>query len=289
MGAILLMLVQSLFSALFTIFSRPLAIKLTQAQFQVTAVVFTGLYAITLPIAFMVSPVYLSDLWNWLPMLIGIGIAFGLSNVGMFWVLRYMDAALSALLGTLGIVAAVVMATIFLGEGLSYKQLIGAACILGAIWYVLVAHVNKNERHSWKLGLFISIGTALLMGVGATGEKYLLDNMQVGSYLVWGWGFQWLVIVVCSFLFGARQYKQVLNWSNARLLGLSSLMRTLGALGFVAGQVIIGNLSKVVILSGLRVLMVALLGVFILHERQFIKRKIIAAVIAAVGVAVMFW
>lgn len=289
MGSILLMVFQSLFMALFIIFSRPLAVKLTRAQFQVTAVFFTGLYVLSLPVAFVLGPVEVSELTKWWPMLVGVGIVYGLANVSGFWVLRYMDAALATLLGTMGTVAAVIMATFFLGEGLTYQQLMGAALILGSIWYVLVAHVNKQERRHWQLGLLISIGTAVLIGLGSVGEKYLLDHMETSSYLVWGWGLQWIVIVLCSFVFGIKNYRLVFKKSNAKLLGLASLMRTLGALGFVAGQVIIGNLSKVIVLAGLKVLMVALLGVFILQERQFIQRKIIASVIAAIGAGVMFW
>lgn len=289
MGIVILVLLQSLCMALFTIFSRPLAVKLTRAQFQVTAVFFTGLYVLSLPVAFLVSGVYWSDLAEWWPLLILTSVAFGLQNVTIFWVLRYMDAAISSLMGMLSIVAVVVMATIVLGEGLTWQQLGGAALIVTSIGYVLSAKVNASERRHWTIGLILSIVTAVLLGVGATGEKYLLGQMELGSYLVWGWGLQWALIFGTSLLYRPSQYKLVLKASNAKLLGAATAARTLGALGFVTSQLIINNLSKVAVFSGLKVIFVAILGVLILHERQFMRRKILAAAAAAVGVAVMFW
>jgi hypothetical protein len=289
MGVIALVLLQSLAMALFTVFSRPLAVKLNRAQFQVTAVIFSGLYLCALPIAFLISDITLADLARWWPCVLAVSLAFGLQNVGLFWVLRYMDAALSSLLGTLGIIATVILATIILGEGLTLRQVAGALLIIGSISYVLAAPVNQGERRHWTIGLIISSALAVLLALGATGEKYLLGKMELGSYLVWGWGMQWLVILLISLIYLPDQYKLVLKRSNAKPLTLATIFRTLGALGFVAGQLIIGNLSKVAVSSGLKVLFVAILGITILHERQFIRRKLIAAASAAVGVAVMFW
>lgn len=289
MGIIILVLLQSLCMALFTIFSRPLAVKLTRAQFQVTAVFFTGLYLLSLPVAFLVSDVYLSDLAEWWPLLVFASVAFGLQNVGLFWALRYMDAAISSLLGMLGTVAVVVMATLILDEGLTLQQLAGAAVIVASITYVLSAKVNAGERRHWTLGLIISIVTAALLGIGATGEKYLLGHMELGSYLVFGWGMQWLLILGTSLVYQPRQFKTVLQPGNAKLLAAATTARTLGALGFVANLLILNNLSKVAVLSGLKVIFVGILGVFILHERQFVRRKIVGAVAAAIGVAIMFW
>jgi drug/metabolite transporter (DMT)-like permease len=289
MGVIILVLLQSLASALLTIFSRPLAVKLHQAQFQITAVIFTGFYLLSLPVAFLVSDVYVAELGRWLPNLLFVSVAFGLQNITIFWILRYMDAALATLMGTLGIISTVVMATLFLGEGLTLQQFAGAASIIAAISYVLSARVNAHERRNWTLGLLIALANAVFLGIGATGEKHLLGQMTFGSYLVWGWGLQLVTVLIVSFLYMPRNYGLVLRRSNAKLLLAATVMRTLGAMGFVVGLLVMGNLSQAIVLTGLKVIMVALLGVVVLHERQFIRRKLAAAVTAAAGVALMFW
>ncbi len=289
MGVLALVLFQSLSMALFTIFSRPLAVRLTRAQFQVTAVFFTGLYFLSLPVAFLASDVYLSDFTEWWPLLVLASVAYGLQNVTLFWTLRYMDAAISSLMGMLGIIGVVVMATIILGEGLTWQQLGGAALIVGSIGYVLSAKVNEGERRHWTTGLILSLVTAVLLGIGATGEKYLLGQVELGSYIVWGWGLQWAVIFGTSLVYQPGLYKNVLRRANAKLLSAATVARTLSALSFVTMMLVLDNLSKVAVLSGLKVIFVAILGVLILHERQFVRRKIMAAVAAAIGVAIMFW
>ncbi len=169
------------------------------------------------------------------------------------------------------------------------QQFGGAVIIIASIVYVLGAKVNAGERRHWTLGLITATITALFLGIGATGEKYLLGQMELGSYLFWGWGMQWALILGTSLVYRPREYKAVLRRDNAKLLSAATATRTLGALGFVASQLILNNLAKVAVLSGLKVIFVGILGVVILHERQFVRRKILGAVAAAIGVAIMFW
>lgn len=81
----------------------------------------------------------------------------------------------------------------------------------------------------------------------------------------------------------------MLSADNAGLLLAAGLTRLGMGVLFVFSLVALKSLCMAVILAGLRPLFVAFLGAAFLHERRFMRRKIIASAVAAIGVALMFW
>lgn len=288
MGIVFLVLFQNSAMAFFTVFVRQLTLRHPGTQFQLAAITMTGLYLCSLPIAFLVSNIDINDLWRHLPIFLLVSLALGLQSIVNFWILRYMDAAISSLVGMLGTISTIIMATVLLGEGLTLLQLVGAAIILGAVSSVLITKVSPHQRNDWTRGLLLATAGALLLAIGVTGEKYLLGQVQLGSYIGWGWGLQTLIVLALGFMFNAKQFKAVLKPRNAKLLVLATIARVLLAFGFVASMLIIDNASKVMVLCGLKVILATLLGMIILHERQFIRRKLVAAVAAALGTVLLF-
>jgi drug/metabolite transporter (DMT)-like permease len=289
MDAVTIILVQNTAAALFAIVSRKLAPQLPHAYFQVNAIVISLMYIAGLIWAGIAGGVQVSLLWQWLPWLLAGGVAFAMTNAISFKVFQHVDAAIATLLSTFNIIAAIAISTMVIHEGLTWRTASGALLIMGASWLVLSAHVGKQERHSWTIGLALSVLAAVFFGMATVNEKFLLNNMNLSSYLVWGWGAQVLTAIMLSLLISRRGFREIARQKPYRLLGAAGAIRAVSGLAFVLALVVIDNLAVVSALSGLKVILAAAFGLLFLGEGQFATRKLLAAAMAAIGIAVMFW
>ncbi|HSX36037.1 MAG TPA: DMT family transporter [Patescibacteria group bacterium] len=289
MDPVSIILTQNTAAAVFAVVSRKLSPALPRAYFQVNAIVIGIMYFAGLAWAAVHRGVSVAELLQWLPWLLGGSLAFAMTNAISFKVFQYVDAAIASLLSTFNIIAAIILSTIFIGEGLTLRNALGAAIILGAAWLVLSAHVGRQERRAWTIGLALSLLAAVFFGIAITNEKFLLNHMGLSSYLVWGWGVQVIVAFVCSFVFMPRGYRDIAKVRPYGLLGMAGALRAISGLTFVLALVRLNNLAIVSALSGLKVILAAAFGLVFLHEGQFAVRKISASLAAAAGVAIMFW
>lgn len=280
---------QNISGAFYSLLSRRLAVTLPHAQMQVAAALFVITFVIATPIALAYGGVYLAALTAWWPLLLLAGFTTSLSVSLLLMTFRHMDAAMGTLLTTMHIVLAIVGGMYILGESMGVQQLIGAALVILAVTYALSVHVSKRERRNWALGILFAVGSAICFAVGAVIEKYLLGQMNIPSYVVWGLGTQCLVGVSVGLLLGWRNFRDVLRPRHFVLLLGAGIIRTCMGIFFVFSLVLLKSLCIAIVLAGLRPLFVAFLGAWLLHERKFLLRKVVASVAAAVGIAVMFW
>jgi drug/metabolite transporter (DMT)-like permease len=279
---------QNLFGAFYSLLSRRLSVKLPYAQLQVAAVLFTITFLLAAPLAIWYGDISTAALTQWWPYLLVGGGTTALNMATNLLIFRYMDAAMGTLLTTTNVVMAVLSAMYVLGERMGVHEVVGGLLALLAVVYALSVHVSRRERRNWTLGILVTIVSALLFSVAAVVEKFLLGEMSVSSYVVWGWGMQWLFAVGFSLL-GARHFKEVLARRNLSLLATAGLMRSGMGMLFVGSIVVLKSLCLAVVLAGLRPLFVAFLGAWFLGERKFLARKIVASILAGIGVAIMFW
>lgn len=280
---------QNISGAFYSLLSRQLAVKLPHAQMQVAAVLFAITFAVAAPAAMLYGGVQLDALVHWWPHLFLAGLATSLSVSLLLLTFRHLDAAMGTLLTTLHVVLAVLGGMYVLGESMGAQQITGGLIVLAAVSYALSVHLSKKERRNWTRGIIYAVASALCFAVGVVIEKFLLDQMTVSSYVVWGWGLQCLVGLSFGVLLGWRHFGDVLRMRHAVLLLGAGLVRTTMAVLFVFSLVMLKSLCIAVVLAGLRPLFVAFLGAWFLGERRFLGRKVIASIVAAVGVAVIFW
>ncbi len=280
---------QNVSGAFYSLLSRRLAVKLPHAQMQVATILFTITYALSVPLALWYGDAHLADLTRWWPLILLGGLATSLNVVTLLLIFRYMDAAMGTLLTTINVVMAVMAAMFVLGERMGLQEVVGGLVALVAVTYALSVHVSRRERRNWTLGILMTVVSAMLFSVAAVAEKFLLGEMGATSYVIWGWGAQWLFSLLFGLVFGARHFKSVLARRNLVLLAGASLMRSGMGLLFIGSLVLLKSLCIAVVLAGLRPLFVAFLAAWFLDERRFLARKVIASIVAAIGVAIMFW
>lgn len=280
---------QNVAGAFYSLLSRRLAVSLPHAQMQVASVLFVITFLIATPIALAYGGVHFTALMTYWPLLLFAGFTASLSVSLLLMTFRHMDAAMGTLLTTMHIVLAVIGGMYVLGESMGMQQLIGAGLVISAVTYALSVHVSKRERRNWGRGIMFAIGSAICFAVGAVIEKYLLDRMSIPSYVVWGLGTQCVVGVGFGVLLGWRHFRDVLRPKHVFLLLGAGIVRTAMGIFFVFSLVMLKSLCIAIVLAGLRPLFVAFLGAWLLKERKFLLRKVVASIIAAIGIAVMFW
>lgn len=289
MLSVFVVLSQNIFGAFYSLLSRRLSVMLPHAPLQISAALYTIAIALVLPFVWYLGDVSVAALQSYWPYVLLLGLTMAANGGIALLVFRYMDAAMGSLLMTTHVAAAVLAAMYVLGERLGMQEVAGAAVVVGAVSYALSIHVNRRERRNWTMGILLTIVGAVVFAISAVTEKFLLDEIGLASYLAWGWSSQWLCAVVLSLLFGRRQYRQLLRSGHALLLWGAGLTRGVMGLMFVLSIVTLRSLCIAVVLAGLRPLFVSFLGAWILRERKFMARKVVASIVAAIGVAIMFW
>ncbi len=272
------------------IYTRKMATHYKGAPMQIQAIVMMVMFVFALLfLAVTRDPLYLQlarDYW-WLFILSGFSFvaSFGLTHLAY----EYVDVAIGTLFSTLNIAAVVLVASLVIGEELTLHQYLGAGVLLLAIWVMLSTHVSKRIHGRWFHALGLSFLAALVFGVGVTTEKYLLDRTGLSTYLLFGWGSELLWALLFALLINRRKLKLLTLHTFVRDGMISGIFRTGTGFLFILALVHSDNSSLVAVWSGLRVLIAALLGIILLKERHFIKRKLEAGVLACIAIGILLW
>ena len=220
------------------------------------------------------------------------GLAFALTNIFTYKTLVYFDAAIANIAGSVNALFTVMGAALFLGEDLSFKQVVGATILLLAIAYgVLATYVRKSKTHRQfaKLGVIYALMAGVCYAVAMVNEKSLLEKISIGSYVTFGVGWQLLVMVGMTLIVQRQQLYLLLKPRIAGWTALSGSLRGFGAACVIVTEVKSNNVALAVVISNFRLILVILLGAWLLHESQHLRQKLTAAAAAIAGLTVMFW
>lgn len=266
--------------------------RTANASFAINAGLYVALYAGMLMVAVFMSNVHNAVLGQyWWRFVIG-GLAFALTNVCTYKTLVYFDAAIGSIVATVNAIFAVIGASIFLSEDLSLWQLAGALVLLFAVGYALLAtHATRKKavRRSLRLGTTYALLAGLCFAVAAVNEKSLLEQMSIGSYMVYGVGGQCLLAVLLGV---AVQPKRLWLLAKPHVAGwslLSGALRGFGGACFIVAEVRSNNVGLVSVIANFRLIIVILLGAWLLKEHQHLRQKFGAALASIAGMAIMFW
>lgn len=289
-----LMVLQNALTALFTVNSRVIARKFHHAALPLNVMIYAVIAAGGLAIALgsHAAGISLASFRQYVAIFIMAGLCFAISNTFSYVVLQYVDAAVGSLLATFNIITSVVFATLIINEGLTARQLIGGFVVVASMYLVLSLRFSEYRHNRLWLGLFLSLIASLFYGVAMTSEKYLLNHVSLQTYLTFGWGFQFVGMLIVSVLlgravradFGLLARKSFWRWALP-----ASLLRITAGFVFVVSLKLANNLSIITSLTGFKVLLAAIFAAYLLGEREYLARKYEAAILAVGGIAIMLW
>jgi drug/metabolite transporter (DMT)-like permease len=290
----LIMLFQNLFAALFAVNSRTIALKFKNATLPLNLSIFFAftLSAIMYDVYLGLNNVEVHLFKHYLILFILAGVCFAITNIISYVVFEYVDAAIASLLSTLNIIASVSLSILIIHEGLNITQIVGAALLIFSIQLIVSINVSKKKHKQIGKAVLLSLLAAIFYATATVTEKYLLGKVNLPTYLTFGWGFQFLGVILITLVFSKRikaNFSLFKDFSFWKLALSAVVLRVLGGLLYVISLVLSNNLSIISVVSGLKIILAALLAAVILKEKDFLKRKLEAAFTSSIGIALIFW
>ena len=218
-----------------------------------------------------------------LMLLLGGSLIWPLYYLISFHANKKVDVGIFTIINNLSPLFTLAIALPFLHETLRTGQFIGAGLLIAS---GVIAASSKIERHNLTSmsGIFICLLAALFLGVGVAYEGFMLNRVDFGAYLVYGWGAQ----VAWSLIFAPKELKK-LPQLLGKAMGVRTILLAWGAasvlrsVSFISSLKTSGSASVVSAASDFLSVAVVIAAYFFLRERQHIISKVIAVVIGVAG------
>jgi transporter family protein len=218
------------------------------------------------------------------------GLGFALSYYFTFQTFRYLESTIASILNTISVLFSILFAFIILGERLSNHQLLGFVLLLPIIWYaLLLTKIEHRKSTNWLLGLYAGVFAGILYGLAIVNEKNLLLQMTTSTYVFYGWGFQTIMAVGVATAFQRSGFRKLLNLETIKQISLAGISKGVGGIFFILSLVKSNSLSLMTILSNVRIILIPVLAIFILRERQNLLKKITVSIATFGALAIIFW
>ena len=259
----------------------------------INAGMFVFVYLMRMLLLPFLPPANESVLWQYLPWFVLGGLAFTLSNVFYYKVLTHLDAGISGILGTLGVLFTIILAALVLHEDLNSSQAIGSFILLASVCYVLAIARQPGKHHkqsrSWLIGLGFALAGGVFFAIALVNENYLLKHMSVSSYMAFGWAWQVIIAVLVAVLFQRKGLRLLKKPGILKLTIVGGGLRGLSGYLFVLSQIKSHNVALITVASNIKLIFITLLAAWLLKERQKLLEKLTAAFLALAGLAVILW
>lgn len=238
-----------------------------------------------LPAGFILSifvPHNLDVGWeNILIILIG-SIVWPLAGITAFFANKKTDAGVYSVINNISPAFTLILALVFLNENLTSQQYLGIALLIIAGIVAASTQVKKHFRTS-TFGILFCILTAILFGVGVAYERFMLTRIDLGAYLIFGWGAQvvWCLIFSLKETNKINPFIEILN-KNKRIILSWCFTNISRATVFILAL----SLSSASILSAVNnfiAVTVVFSAYFLLKEKEHMFQKIVSAGIGAIG------
>lgn len=243
--------------------------------FQVTAI--TAVLGLLLP---LFEPFRLQgSTWS----LATLALACSVFGAGYFWASytaqRHVQAGVSTLVSNVYTPVTIVLATIFLNEGLTTLQIAGTVLLLTGI--VIVSQKHRVQRFTFDKYFLLMTLSGVMLGICLTAERALQveTGFTAGTLLSW-WG-QCAALGVAALLTRSRS-----EYSHTDI-AVTGILRFLQSLSWVVLIFVVGNLSVVSAVTTFKVVLIFIAAALFLKERDDLKRKILGSLIALAGLLLM--
>lgn len=228
---------------------------------------------------------------HWKNLLAG-GLLFSIINLFAIRLFRYVPASVAEFMLLLNTLSVLYIARIFLNESLTTKQIIGAGILLFVIILIGYTASKKKKKSSNRqivLGVLLALATAILIGPAITNEKYLIDNIGMETYVIYGWGLQAFFSFILALMLKEKysaKHKLSVNehinvWVYSLLLAFSGIM-------FVLSLRNSNSASLPALTSTAKVAGTVLMAYVLLKERDNLPIKIFGIILTFVGLFLLF-
>lgn len=249
--------------------SDPVAFSIV---FQLLTGVIVGVYALFHGISFPTH--FLSFLPNISIMII----LYALANIMLFKSLQKIEASEFTILFVSSTFWTILGAVLFLHETFTLHQVIGAVFIALSI---VIIFARKHRFVIQKEHIF-SLIAALAFGLAFVNDAYLLNYFEVNSYTA----FAFIMPPLGIWLLNTRKTKEIMQYvkgKNKKNILITALLQAIATVSIYTAYSIGHNAAVTGSLYKLSTVMIVILGVIFLKERDHLGKKILGVLLACIG------
>lgn len=193
-----------------------------------------------------------------------------------FYVSKVLNASINSIIGNLAVVIAFIISLFLYKELLTLSKAIGFILIMVSLFLVIDRTKSKISLKGIILGLIASVFVGIGWGLDKKGIIYF--NLETYNVLIWFSSF----IILCLPNFKLKDVKIEIKKYSWKIILLSFFN--------VAGYYLmlkafeLADATKVIPVTQLSVFITVIAGIFFLNEKSNLTKKILAGMIAVLGV-----
>lgn len=202
---------------------------------------------------------------------------FGLYERLRFYATKLVEASLLAIINNVSVVVAFVIALLIYNEPVSASKIFGFLLILTSL---LLVSINKIKKISWK-GIGVGLLANVFLGIGWAFDKKGIYYFNSDTYNVLAWSLPFIFLYFFPIV-KFSEIKSEIKISSWKIV-LLAFINVFGYLINLKAQ-LIGEATKVIPIVQTSTLFTVIFSAFILKEKEHFLRKILAGLIAVIGV-----
>jgi drug/metabolite transporter (DMT)-like permease len=201
---------------------------------------------------------------------------YGLNERFRFLISKLLEASVYSIVINITVIMAFIISLFLYGERLTITKLLGSALILLSTF--LVSEIKRSKISA--KGLSLAIMTSVMLGIAFSLDKKGAIFFSPETYNILGW----IVPFIVLYFPGIKveeikaEFKQF-SWKIILLAFFNFIGFYLGLKAFI-----LADATKVIPIIQLSTIITVIIGVFFLKEKNHFYKKILAGVLAVVGV-----
>ena len=232
----------------------------------------------------LVLPFFQPFQWKgngWLTICLGVvcGVFWASYFICAYTAQKHVEAWVSSLVSNINTPIAIILATLFLHEGLTMIQIAGTCLLL--VGMVVVSKKHKIGRFTFDKYFVLMTLSGVALGACITAERALMKITWFTAGTMISWWSQFL------FLGLTARYTRQKRVYSPKDIAITGVLRFFQSLSWVVLIFVVGNLSIVSSITTFKIVIVFIAAAFLLGEREDMPRKILWSLIAVVGLLCM--
>lgn len=201
---------------------------------------------------------------------------YGLNERLRFYASKYLEASLFAIISNVSVVIAFIVALFLYNESITTNKMLGFLLIMTSL---LLVSFERIKKINWR-GISLALLTSTFIGIAWSLDKKGIYYFNLETYNVFVWLLPFLIVYFPGVKFSDIKREIKINkWS----LILLSFLNVFGYFLNLKAQSL-AEATKVIPIIQTSTVLTVIFGIFILKEKSHLFKKILAGIIAVVGV-----
>lgn len=215
-------------------------------------------------------------------LLFGGSLIWPLMNLTAFSANKKVDVGIFAIINNLSPLFTIAIALPFLNENLNQLQFVGVGLLIISGVLAASSQLKKHNRSNMN-GILLCVLSATILGVAVAYERFMLNRIDFGSYLIYGWGSQ----IIWSAILAGHELKKLpklftIDKKTTQILMIWGGTNVLKSVAFILALTM-SSASLISSASNFMSVAVVIAAYFFLKERQHMIEKLFAVIIGIAG------